>query len=136
MLAYPRLLERIGDDPTSGRLDLWVRVLHLWADHPAFGIGYRTLELTPGTVGFAAHNVFLEILVESGLLGLAFLLMMLVGLMWWGGRSPLLGVVVTVLAIELTESTLFGWGGPTALTFWLVLMAHGAHHGQRQFAQT
>jgi len=127
LLASPGILDRVPvADPTSGRIELWTRLLDLWANHPVLGIGYRTLQLTPEAAGLAAHNVFLGLLVETGLLGLAFMLTALAGFMWSGRRSPLLGVVVTVLVIEQTESTMFGWAGPTALTFWLVLAAHSA----------
>lgn len=131
-VLYSRIFERVpAGDPTSGRLDLWEHALDLWGDSPIFGVGYRTLELLPGSEGHAAHNVYLGVLVEAGVLGLAAILVTLIGILWWGGWSPLLGVVVTILVNELTESSMLGWMGPTALTFWLVLVAHGVLGNRR-----
>ncbi|MDQ0374231.1 O-antigen ligase family protein [Cellulomonas humilata] len=128
-LLVPDLLSRLPtDDVTSGRWALWRTLLELWAQHPVVGIGYRTTELV---AGMSAHNILLATLVETGVIGLLALLAVMVGALWSGRRSPLLGAVVCVLVAEQSESTLFGWAGPTALTAWLVLIAHG-RWGQAQ----
>ena len=69
-------------------------------------------------------------LTETGLLGaLLFACLMIAVLVASRGRKasrPLLVVAVTVAAVELTESSMYGWGGPTALTEWLMVLAFAA----------
>jgi len=51
----------------------------------------------------------------------------LVAIAMRGKLSGFVGVAVCVMVAELTESTLYGWGGPAAITFWLVLLAYPAY---------
>lgn len=74
-----------GDKSVSGRREIWKLNWAQFADHPLFGVGYRanTLEidqypqlqgvLAPGSKGIFAHNLFLQTLAESGLVGFALL---------------------------------------------------------------
>ena len=124
--AFSRTLQ--GSDVTSGRLKIYGEVLARWSHMPWFGTGYRTTEVLTG--GRASHNIYLSVLAETGVFGAAvfaiLLLLILRGGPRSGGQRWLLGAVVTILAIELTESTLFGWGGPNAMVAWLTLLAFAA----------
>lgn len=124
--AFSRTLQ--GSDITSGRLKIYGEVLSRWSHMPWFGTGYRTTELLTG--GFSGHNVYLSVLAETGILGAAVFAALLFFILRAGPRSGrqkwLVGAVVTVLTIELTESTLFGWGGPNAMLAWLTLLAFAA----------
>lgn len=56
----------------SGRFEIWSNLIQLWIDNPLFGIGwynflYYNAEVFEGTN--YAHNTFLEVLVETGLVG-------------------------------------------------------------------
>ena len=57
---------RIGDI-TNGRLTLWEYALELWKEHWIRGIGIRSLTL----LDMATHNVYIELLAEVGILGVA-----------------------------------------------------------------
>ncbi|WP_345801888.1 O-antigen ligase family protein [Microbacterium sp. AZCO] len=134
-LLTPTFAERLaGSDFTSGRWALYGEALELWAQSPLVGIGYRTLELTADTRGFSAHNLPLAVLVETGILGFLAFAALIAMIFWRGGIGPWLGLAITVLVIEQTESSMLGWAGPTAFAFWFALFVHGANRGRR--AQT
>lgn len=78
---------------TAGRMEVWKRGLKYMAAHPLVGVGIRNFPMAEGTLseesrasmergkGFkwsAAHNSFLEIGVELGVVGLALFVTMLV----------------------------------------------------------
>lgn len=64
---------------TSGRVYLWDYALKNWESSPLIGIGwgnfiYKWTDLRYGTISVAAHNIYLQLLAEGGLvLLLAFL---------------------------------------------------------------
>jgi len=128
VVAFPALFDRSGSlDVTSGRGELWGVILEHWASSPIIGTGYRTIEILPGTGGFSSHNIFVWLLTELGIVGLALFATVLVAIAVRGKLSGFVGVAVCVMVAELTESTLYGWGGPAAITFWLVLLAYPAY---------
>jgi O-antigen ligase len=119
---------RQGGDVTSGRLELYRAMLDRWPEHPVFGSGYRTgvlnVQLSPTvTLPLQAHNVYLSVLVELGAIGLlAFGCLLLSVLLAGRWSHPLLAAVACALVLELTESAMFGFGGPSALLTWMVLL--------------
>lgn len=118
-------------DLTSGRLGIYERMLLLFAQSPFTGTGYRSTEaLSPGASGLAGHNIYLTVLTETGLFGALFFLCLAIAV-FAASRAgkvgrPLIVVVVTISAAEVTESSIYGWGGPTALTAWLMILAFAA----------
>lgn len=64
---------RIVRESSSGRIDLWVNALQCWAQHPIIGCGFYQLEQYP-SLSAHPHNLFIQILTETGLLGFGFLL--------------------------------------------------------------
>jgi O-antigen ligase len=119
---------RQNSDFTSGRLDIYRQLIVQWQDSPVLGTGYRSAEVQLAhNVSAAGHNTYLSLLVELGVVGFAVFAGLLVVTFLAAKRDELLiGAVVAVLAIELTESTLFGFGGPTALFSWLILFGYAA----------
>jgi O-antigen ligase len=77
-LAPERLLERIGEGTESHTFELrqfiWASALHRWADSPILGAGTGTFRLAVwGTTGGPiSHNLFMTVIVEVGVVGLAF----------------------------------------------------------------
>ncbi|MET4583955.1 O-antigen ligase [Conyzicola nivalis] len=124
-ILVPGVLNRVSEgDLTSGRVGLYATVLNHWLEHPVAGIGFRTTQTIDGTSGLEAHNIFLSVLLETGALGLIGFLFLLGSIFYVGRANPLAGAAVTVVVMELTESSLFGWGAPTALFSWIVLLAY------------
>lgn len=62
------------EESTTGRTVLWNRAIQLWNESPVFGSGWGTYRYywTNGFNGIstAAHNVFLQLLAEVGVIGL------------------------------------------------------------------
>lgn len=62
------------EESTTGRTLLWDRAIQLWGESPIFGSGWGTYRYywTNGYQGIssAAHNVFLQLLAEVGIIGL------------------------------------------------------------------
>lgn len=79
----------------EGRLQIWSDTLHMLRDHPIFGAGLRGYAIvmrpyvtTPkGLPELYAHNIFLSMWVEIGLLGLAAFAVLLGMLLWRGWTS-------------------------------------------------
>jgi exopolysaccharide production protein ExoQ len=80
---WDSLLIRLGKDPTlSGRTEIWEAVIEKMADRPWLGYGYSAFWQDGGEADFVwrilrykvyqAHNGFLNVGIELGLLGLAF----------------------------------------------------------------
>lgn len=95
----------IGKDVT-GRTEMWSLVIGLMEQRPPFGWGYRAMweeddtitevldDLTGNWGINSAHNVFLEIILELGMLGL-FALLLIIGIAFWRGlRCSNRGIVV------------------------------------------
>jgi O-antigen ligase len=123
-----RFSGRQGGDVTSGRMEIYRAMLDRWPQHPVFGSGYRTgvldVHLSPTvTLPLQAHNVYLSVLVELGAVGFLVFGCLLLSILVAGRWShPLLAAAACALVLELTESAMFGFGGPSALLTWLVLL--------------
>lgn len=64
---------RIVRESSSGRIDLWVNAYQCWLHHPVIGCGFYQLERHPN-LSAHPHNLFVQILTETGLLGFALLI--------------------------------------------------------------
>lgn len=117
-----------GVDFSSGRLVIWSTLLHRWREQPLLGTGFRTVEELNEQTGYTAHNIYLSFLVELGVVGLVVFLGVVLLVLTAGTRrgdraALLLAPPVTVLAVELTEASIHGFGNATALTSWVALLA-------------
>jgi O-antigen ligase len=134
----PEFVERIAKffsrdqqrtDLTSGRIRIYEEILQRWQQDPMFGTGYRTIE-TYSRDGHSGHNTYLSVLAETGIVGAIVLACLIVCVViagtTRGSDKTLAGAVVAVAVMELTESSVFGWGGPTALISWLLFLGYAA----------
>ena len=96
----------IGKDPTlTGRTDIWSAVIELIYEKPVLGWGYRAMWVPTDLVTMwvdkkcgdwgvpSAHNAFLEVTLELGLLGLTALLPMILLAFWRGVRCCVVGLI-------------------------------------------
>jgi O-antigen ligase len=96
----------IGKDPTlTGRTDIWSAVIELIYEKPVLGWGYRAMWVPTDLVTMwvdkktgewgvpSAHNAFLEITLELGILGLIALLLMMCHAFWRGIRCCFVGLL-------------------------------------------
>lgn len=76
------LLERVAEGTGSGtfriRYEQWQLGLQMWSQHPFQGIGsgaFLAAAVESGGRAFVAHNTFVQILTEDGLVGLGIMLL-------------------------------------------------------------
>jgi len=120
-LVFPPLVERLYQIVTftsssSGRDVLWRGALMLIDRHPVFGFGPRTFssifplfnELPDKGIG-GWHNDFLQVYMDSGLVGLAALVWLVVVVFWKGiaayrrpGLSPVMKDLLLALLLSMT----------------------------------
>jgi O-antigen ligase len=118
-----------SDDITSGRLGIYQWMLQLFERSPWMGTGFRSIEaLNPAHL--TGHDIYLTVLTEMGILGAAIFACLVIAVILASrgarpGRSLSI-IAVAVATAELTESSMYGWGGPTALTEWLLVLAFAA----------
>jgi O-antigen ligase len=127
-LAYPPLVQRLSQivafsSSSSGRDVLWRGALMLIDNHPILGFGPRTFSLIfplaselpdKGVGGW--HNDFLQVYMDSGLVGLLALLWLVVVVVWKGAaacRRPGLSPFTRdlLLALLLSMAVYFVAGG-------------------------
>lgn len=116
----------------TGRGAIWMEYLALVADNPIFGHGFdmsryvAEFQLAGYVAGdiSSAHNSYLTILYDHGLIGFlvysALLIMMLLGAIR-SGRGQLTPFIVAFILIGLTESRPLNVGNPSGLLFVLLI---------------
>lgn len=85
-----RVFLAIEEGNTGGRTEIWERYLSLFPEHPIFGVGEQgllevairsgvgTTDILGYTTALSPHNVLIEVLMKTGILGL-----ILMGSFWW-----------------------------------------------------
>jgi O-antigen ligase len=119
-IVQPKKHQQVDANSAEWRVDYWQRVLPLFNDSPVTGIGvdmipHETPEAAP------AHSAFIDVIVETGILGIAALLAVIVTI-WIGLRragrrlteGPGRGIVVGAAAICL--ATLFQFFSESLVT--------------------
>jgi O-antigen ligase len=120
----------------TGRSEIWAVVIDLWTQKPIHGWGYGAmlyiLPTYPGLFEAAAHahNLYLEVLVGGGVIGLGLLLLAIASTLFWGirvGDRRALALVFFILLRGITEAAPFsGVAGFTylALTLGVAMISH------------
>jgi O-antigen ligase len=116
------------DSGGSGRSDLWAAAYHLWATHPIFGVGFKGhTQFMPGNM--LAHNAFLGLLADNGLVGLLGYLMIIGGASFCLLRRGFRGVtmfgyraaiIFPYFVYGMVESRAFSFGNTYSVLFLLV----------------
>ena len=70
-------LNSISSGDLGGRVKLWDKSVAIFSEHPILGIGAGDLD-TPAELGAVAHNTYLSVLTELGLIGFILLTIILV----------------------------------------------------------
>jgi O-antigen ligase len=115
------------DSGGSGRADIWKAAIDRILEAPVFGHGFKGQDrVLPDNL--VAHNAYLGILVETGVVGLlSYLIMVYTGLyyLFKRGRSldafpQRLAVYISFLIYGLVESRAFGFGNTYTLLFLMI----------------
>jgi O-antigen ligase len=147
LLQIPEISKRMYHqfDPSypyntfEGRLQIWSDTLHMLRDHPIFGAGLRGYAIvmkpyvtTPkGLPELYAHDIFLSMWAEVGLLGLAAFVVLLAMLLWkgWSAFSKTAGFPRALLwgtsaaFVAITVHGLFDtpyYGNDLSVEFWML----------------
>ena len=96
---------QIARTTTSLRYDLWMNAIECWIQNPLVGCGFYQLDRYEN-LGAHPHNLLLQILTETGLIGLGFLLAIIVMILkhisWQLKRSYF--VIAALLGIGIDTS--------------------------------
>ncbi len=116
--------------PETGRLVLWGVLISLALGRPIFGYGPGGSFIELGYPGLSAHNAYLQVLFDSGVVGLACFLLMIgaiaVRLVQKRKAFPELGDPAVALLVGTVVSGLFevsfvGNFWPGTFIFWLIV---------------
>ena len=69
----------IARESSSGRLELWINALKCWSQRPLFGCGFYQLD-SYSNLPAHPHNLFIQVLTETGIIGFGFFVYILVGM--------------------------------------------------------
>lgn len=64
-------------ESTSGRYELWVSAFQCWSQNPIFGCGFYQLDQYSRVTPAHPHNLFIQVLTETGLIGFGFLILVI-----------------------------------------------------------
>lgn len=128
----------------TGRSYIWQTVLTLWSQKPLTGWGYGAmlyvLPSQPGLFEAAAHahNLFLEVLVGTGIVGFVILTMAVGSTLFWGirfGEGRGLALVLFVLLRGMTEAAPFsGVAGFTYISLCFGIALISRRQAERRYA--
>lgn len=118
------------DDPNrgvstgfTGRSDLWAAAIDAWLRSPLVGVGFHQHQwYTPGYIG--AHEAYLAVLADTGILGLLWYLFFIVASLWGSlgirdgaTRSVVLVTIVAYALVGLFEARAINGGNPFSIFF-------------------
>jgi hypothetical protein len=116
-------------DISSGRLGLWSAGLKLWLQKPVGGWGFGTTSTLSGFSdqnGLSLHNAYLTVLIETGFVGLALFIALIVGIFARSGlkNHPAIAAAGAIVLINgCFESSLANLGSPETTQSWIILGA-------------
>lgn len=141
MYFFEDILTLLGKEPTlSGRTGIWQAAFGLGLEQPLFGYGYRTFwvgasaEEVYHRLGFGlqhvggAHNGYLDLWLEMGLVGFLLVLWMFVVILWRGLKAlavdadALNMLPIMVLALVIVYAVSAGVIAEQGEMAWVVLM--------------
>ena len=147
-LAPAASVERIfsiGEAVASGNLNyrevIWQHTLSAWADNPILGSGTGALghALNPYHVNFEwAHNAYLQILGENGIIGLAIYLLMVGSLLYYALKCQIetkFFLLTLWFTIFISQMTLHSQNLKEVWFVWSVIGVHGYYYSKKTARQ-
>ncbi|HLH38299.1 MAG TPA: O-antigen ligase family protein [Bryobacteraceae bacterium] len=114
----------------TGRVAAWEEAIDLFAANPIFGVGFRMHERYM-TMLSSAHNGYLSLLAEVGLIGVVPITILLIALIWRLARRALardevatigISFVLGYLVIAAFERLFLNMGNPVSVLVWIFLL--------------
>jgi len=132
------------DSGGSGRSDLWAAAYNLWLTHPVFGVGFKGhTQFMPDNM--LAHNAFLGLLADNGLVGLVGYMLLSIGACVCLLRRGFKGVTMfgyraailfPYFVYGMVESRAFSFGNTYSVLFLLVAFDSAKYRISRGTAAT
>ncbi len=148
--------ESAVDTASAGRLSIWRTAIAMWEAHPVTGVGVRGfryaypkyaapkdtfVDIASDTGASHAHQIVLEVLSETGVIGLLFWIAgAFVAIRAWfraqpgqreRARAPALALVVMCFPLNTHFAFYSAWWG---LLFWWLIALYAAALGSRENA--
>ena len=102
------LIEGDSSRATAGRTDIWINYLNVINEYVIFGSGFKS---SSGIVGESAHNIYITVLFETGIIGILLLLLFIQKLIMVSLKVKNT-LSITILAMSLAL-LLLGFGNDT-----------------------
>jgi len=106
------------DHSSQVRVDLWEEGLHLFEANPLLGQGFDTYAYTKHVHGYGdSHNIYVKVLVETGIIGLLLFLWLMAKTFWAGyqlfrrAQDPFLSSIGLGLAAWMVCATVVNFFG-------------------------
>lgn len=74
------VFELTGKNLLSGRNFIWQESIHLISQRPLLGYGTGTLLSNISNINFSAHNLYIQVAIQNGIIGLSLFLILLWGI--------------------------------------------------------
>lgn len=89
-----RVIDRFLEDGdvASGRGELYAYALELFKTHKLLGVGWGQYRFMPGSMGLPVHNIYLQILAETGIIGSFFI--------YSGLLSSIIATIKNILSVK------------------------------------
>ncbi len=123
------------------RTVIWQHTMSVWADNPILGGGTGSLghTLNPYYVNFEwAHNSYIQILGENGLIGLAIYLMMIGSLLYYALKCQVetkFFLLTLWFTIFISQMTLHSQNLKEVWFVWSVIGVHGYYYSKKTARQ-
>lgn len=130
------LFEIVGRDPTlTGRTEIWVLVLAQSRDSLLTGVGFQAFWIPETMAGLTlfqywiptqSHNGFVDIILETGIIGLTFFVLMVINSLrkiTFNVEIIWVLLIVYALILNISESTLIRPGHPSNVFFYMSFWA-------------
>ena len=115
---------QVARESSSGRIDLWINAYQCWSQHPIIGCGFYQLEQYPN-LSAHPHNLFIQVLTETGLLGFGFLIyiifMIIKRIDWSQHQSYFVMAALLAVGVDLFFSGVHIYPVTQMVMLWLLL---------------